>query len=354
MARVMIAAGGTGGHVYPALAVACWLRDRGHAVYWMGGPDGLEQRVVPAAGFPVDTVAVRGLRGKGVGRLLQAPFMLSRALWQAGRILRRHRPQVILGMGGFVAGPGGWLARWLGIPLVIHEQNRVPGTTNRWLAPYARRVLEGFPRTFATTLKPCWTGNPLRREIAALPPKAGPAATPRLLVLGGSQGAEALNDTVPKALAGMSGRLAVWHQCGAGRQADVARRYREAGFAPVRVDDFIEDMAAAWRWADLAVCRAGAMTISELAAAGVAAVLIPFPHAIDDHQRRNAEYLVEQGGAVMLLQSQLTPATLRRTLEELIDDREKLRTMGMSASRAARLDATETVARICLEVADGA
>jgi len=340
--------------VYPALAVACWLRDRGHQVYWMGGPDGLEQRVVPAAGFPMDTVVVRGLRGKGVGRLIHAPFMLSRALWQAGRILRRRRPQVILGMGGFVAGPGGWLARWLGIPLVIHEQNRVPGTTNRWLAPHARRVLEGFPQAFATTLKPCWTGNPLRREIAALRPKSERSEVPRLLVLGGSQGAEVLNDTVPRALSGMTGRLEVWHQCGEGRRGDVARRYREAGFAAVRVDDFIEDMAAAWRWADLAVCRAGAMTVSELAAAGVAAVLIPFPHAIDDHQRRNAEYLVDRGGAVLLPQSRLSPATLRQTIEDLISDREKLRRMGMSARRAARSDATETVARICLEVADGA
>ena len=353
MARVMIMAGGTGGHVFPALAVAGWLRDHGHQVHWMGSPDGLEQQVVPKAGFHVDTVTVRGLRGKKMADLIRTPAMLLQALGQAWKILRLRRPQVILGMGGFVAGPGGWLARWLGIPLVIHEQNRVAGTTNRWLAPHARQILEGFPQTFATGLKPCWTGNPLRREIAALEPKRGHPGVPRLLVLGGSQGAQVLNDTVPRALAGLVGRLEVWHQCGKGRRAAVAEGYVRAGFEGARVDDFIDDMAAAWRWADLAVCRAGAMTVSELAAAGVAAILVPFPHAIDDHQRRNAEYLVEKGAAVMLLQSRLTPATLRRTVEQLIDDREKLRAMATSARQAARLDATETVARICLEVANG-
>ncbi len=352
MARVMILAGGTGGHVFPALAVAGWLRDHGHEVCWMGGMAGLERRLVPAAGFPLEAVAVGGLRGKGVQALLTAPVMLLRALWQAGRILRRRRPQVVLGMGGYAAGPGGLMAWLLGIPLVIHEQNRVPGTTNRWLAPRARRVLEGFPGTFADDLKPCWTGNPLRKEIVALGPKPAGDSPPRLLVVGGSLGAQALNETVPRALAQVSVPLQVWHQCGRGNAAATLAAYRQAG-VEARVTEFIDDMAAAWHWADVAVCRAGAMTVSELAAAGVAAVLVPYPHAIDDHQTRNAEYLAARGAARLLPQAQLTPARLAQTLAELVAEPQKLRAMGAAARRAARLDATETVARICLGEIDG-
>ncbi|BCX80718.1 UDP-N-acetylglucosamine--N-acetylmuramyl-(pentapeptide) pyrophosphoryl-undecaprenol N-acetylglucosamine transferase [Methylomarinovum caldicuralii] len=352
MARVMILAGGTGGHVFPALAVAEWLRGHGHEVVWMGGARGLEQQVVHAAGFPLDAITVGGLRGKGVGRLVTAPAMLLRALWQAGRVLRRRRPQVVLGMGGYAAGPGGVMARLQGIPLVIHEQNRVPGTTNRWLAPWAKRVLEGFPGTFADSLKPCWTGNPLRCEIAALGPKPDHDGPPRLLVVGGSLGAQILNEVVPQALAQMGSPLQVWHQCGRGNAAAVEAAYRRAGVA-ARVSEFIDNMAAAWRWADLAVCRAGAMTVSELAAAGVAGVLVPYPHAIDDHQARNAEYLVQRGAARLLPQDRLTPARLAQTLAELAAAPQRLREMGAAARRAARLDATETVARICLGEIDG-
>ncbi len=347
-------AGGTGGHVFPALAVAQWLREHGHDVNWMGTPWGMEARVVPAAGFTLDKIRVRGLRGKGVVSLLGAPLMLSRALWQADRILHRRSPQVVLGMGGFAAGPGGMMASLRRIPLVIHEQNRIPGTTNRWLAPWARRVLEGFPDTFADGLHPCWTGNPLRREIQQLGPKELlPGPVLRLLVLGGSQGAGMLNDIIPKALAGMEKRIKVWHQCGTGNREAVERVYQNAGIS-AKVTEFIGDMAAVWQWADLAICRSGAMTVSELAAAGVPAILVPYPFAIDDHQTRNAEYLVQHGAAVLLPQDRLSVETLVQEIHRLISQPERLREMGMAARKAARLDATETVARMCLEEVDGA
>lgn len=354
MAQVMILAGGTGGHVFPALAVAKWLRDHGHQVTWMGTRKGLEAQVVPAAGFELDLLAISGLRGSSLAAKLKAPAMLARALLQARDHLRRRCPEVVLGMGGFVSGPGGLMAVWLGYPLVIHEQNRVPGTTNRWLAQWARRVLEAFPGTFADRFAPCWTGNPLRAEIACLalgkePPGPRPV---RILVLGGSQGAQALNEVVPQALAGWVGSIAVWHQSGAAMQAQVASAYRAISL-PARVEAFIDDMGAAYAWADLAICRAGAMTVSELAAAGVGAILIPYPYASDDHQTRNAQYLVERGAAVLLPQSRLTPTQLRALVAELLARPEQLQRMAAAARKAARLDATETVARICLEEARG-
>ena len=347
----MILAGGTGGHVFPALAVANWLREHGHEVSWMGTQGGMEAEVVPAAGFKMHWLTVSGLRGKGWRAKLTAPWMLSRALWQARKHLQRQRPNVVLGLGGFVAGPGGIMARWLKIPLVIHEQNRVAGTTNRWLSRLASRVLEAFPETFADRDKPCWTGNPLRPEIEKLGGKTREISQPlRLLVVGGSQGAKILNETVPVALADFHHRIEVWHQTGKIMQAEVNAQYCRAGLQ-ARVEAFIDDMAAAYDWADLVICRAGAMTISELAAAGLAAVLVPYPHAIDDHQTRNAEYLAWRGAARLLPQPELTPLRLRQEVKDLIQQPEKLMSMGRAARQAARLDATETVARICLEEA---
>lgn len=354
MARVMILAGGTGGHVFPALAVADWLREHEHQVSWMGTSSGLEARVVPAAGLILDKVDVRGLRRKGMSALLSAPLMLARALWQADVIFQRRQPEVVLGMGGFAAGPGGVVAWMRGIPLVIHEQNRVPGTTNRWLAPRAKRVLEGFPDTFADGLHPCWTGNPLRREIQRLGPREllpGPAL--RLLVLGGSQGARVLNEVVPDALAELNGRVKVWHQCGAGAKEPLQSRYRDLGIE-AKVTDFIEEIASAWQWADLAICRSGAMTVSELAAAGVPSILVPYPFAVDNHQTRNAEFLVQRGAALLLPQNRMSAQSLGQEIKHLMTSPERLREMGLAARRAARPDATETVAKICLEEAHGA
>jgi UDP-N-acetylglucosamine--N-acetylmuramyl-(pentapeptide) pyrophosphoryl-undecaprenol N-acetylglucosamine transferase len=349
--KLMILAGGTGGHVYPALAVADYLRTRGHQIVWMGAPDSFEARVVGAQGIPMRYIRVAGLRGKGVMRLLAAPLQLLRALLQAARAIREERPDAVLGMGGFVAGPGGVASWLLRRPLLIHEQNAAPGLTNRWLARIARIVLEAFPGSLpnARTI-----GNPVRRGFAELPPAPqrlehdGP---PRLLVVGGSQGARALNEQVPQALALLAPveRPDVRHQ--AGRTLDVAQRAYAAAGVEARIDAFIDDMPAAMAWADLVVCRAGASTVAELSAAGCASLLVPFPHAVDDHQTRNAEYLLRAGAAALLPEREVTPAQLAALLRELLGDRLRLRRMGEAARAAAWPDATERIAVACLEAA---
>lgn len=350
---ILIMAGGTGGHVFPALAVARELRARGAPVVWLGTHRGLEARVVPEAGFPMEWVKVSGLRGKGVLKWFQAPFMLTLALWQALGVLWRVRPLAVLGMGGFVTGPGGLMAWLTRRPLLIHEQNSVAGLTNRLLAPLACRVMEAFPGSLPRALH---TGNPVREEIAALPVPAerfaGRQGALRLLVLGGSLGAQVLNEVVPAALARIAPgeRPEVWHQTGS-RNLEAGRRaYQEAGVT-ARVEPFLEDMAAAYGWADLVVCRAGALTIAELAAAGVGAVLVPYPHAVDDHQTGNARYLVEQGAARLIPQSELTATALGKVLDEFIHRPERLRDMAGRARALARPVAARQVADLCLEVA---
>lgn len=343
----MILAGGTGGHVYPALAVARELLDQGHEVVWMGTRSGLEARVVPAAGIPVEWLSVSGIRGKGWRNKLAAPLMLVRAFAQALAILRRVKPDVVLGMGGFVSGPGGLLARLLGIPLVLHEQNRVPGTTNRWLARWATVILEAFPGSFPERVGARCTGNPVRREIAGLQREARPADSIRILIVGGSLGAKALNETVPEAIALTGLSLQIWHQTGAALRDETQARYAQHGI-DARVDAFIEDMAAAYAWADLAVCRAGAMTVSELAAVGLPAILVPFPYAIDDHQTYNARYPAEAGAAVLLPQTELTPERLAAELRALIGDAHTLHAMAESATQLAKPEAARDVAAICL------
>lgn len=349
--KLMIMAGGTGGHVYPALAVADYLRERGHQVVWMGAPDSFEARVVSALGIPMCFISVSGLRGKGAARLLQAPLLLLRALLQALRALRRERPDAVLGMGGFAAGPGGVAAWLLRRPLLIHEQNATPGLTNRWLARLARVVMEAFPRTFDGARG---VGNPVRRGFVGLPAPAQRLdhdGAPRLLVVGGSQGARALNEQVPQALALLSPaeRPEVRHQ--AGRTLDVAQRAYAANGVDASVEAFIDDMPAALGWADLVICRAGASTIAELTAAGVASVLVPFPHAVDDHQTRNAEYLLHAGAAALLPEDEATPAHLAALLRELLGDRLGLQRMGEAARAVAWPDATERIAAACLEAA---
>jgi len=352
--KFIVMAGGTGGHVYPALAVAHELRARGHEVRWMGAPDSFEARVVPQNGFNIDFIRVSGLRGKGIAKLLQAPLLILRAVRDARAILRRERPDAVLGMGGFAAGPGG-LAAWLaGLPLVIHEQNAVAGLTNRALARLARMVLQAFPDTFA---KGRTVGNPVRDGFAQLPPPAQRLAhdgAPRLLVVGGSQGARALNDTVPKALALLAPeeRPQVRHQ--GGRTLDVAlAAYREAQVEG-EVTQFIDDMPAAFGWADLVICRSGASTIAEISAAGNATVLVPFPAAVDDHQTKNAQYLSQAGAAVLLPESAMTPAVLAATMRSLLGDRAKLTKMADAARSRAWHGAAQTIADACLAAASGA
>jgi len=355
-ATVMVMAGGTGGHVFPALAVAEVLRERGAEVFWLGTREGFEARAVPELGYPMEWIPVRGLRGAGITRWLLAPVTLLRSALRVWEVVRRRRPSVALGMGGFVTGPGGVVSRLLGVPLVIHEQNAIPGLTNRWLARLANRVLQAFPDSFPARRGARSCGNPVRAEIARLAPpeQRFPAREePRhLLVVGGSQGAQALNQVLPQALSLLPAELRprVRHQAGKGKVELTRRDYAAAG-VEAEVSEFVRDMAAAYAWADLVVCRAGALTVSELEAAGVGAVLVPYPHAVDDHQARNAEQLVRARAAVMLRQSALTAEVLGGELRSLLADRDQLLRMACAARGLARPDAAAQVAQACLEMA---
>ena len=353
-ARITIMAGGTGGHVFPALAVAHELAARGWQVSWLGTPDSFESRVVPAQGFELDTIASFRLRGQGVMNLILAPLRLLRALVQAWRVLRRRRPQVVLGMGGFASGPGGLISRVLGMPLVVHEQNAIPGMTNRWLARVATRVLEAFPGSFPATTGAQAVGNPIRAEIAALPePSMIDGQRPmRLLVMGGSLGAKALTDPVPASLAKIDAaeRPEVRHQAGRGKLEATREAYHQYG-VEAEVTEFLDDMATAYTWADLTVCRAGALTVSELMAAGLASVLVPFPFAVDDHQTANARFLSEAGAARLVQQAALDADSLSALLRTLLGDRARIHDMAQSAYRLARRDAARSVADICEELA---
>ncbi|MGF1529077.1 MAG: undecaprenyldiphospho-muramoylpentapeptide beta-N-acetylglucosaminyltransferase [Candidatus Competibacterales bacterium] len=352
----MIMAGGTGGHVFPALAVAEVLRQRGLAVVWLGTRQGLEAQRVPAEGFTVEWIQVRGLRGTSWKRWATAPWMVGRATLQAAVALGRHRPRVAIGMGGFVSGPGGLAARALGIPLLIHEQNARAGTTNRWLAPLAHEVLAGFPAAFPPGRRVQVVGNPVRAAIAALPPpeerfaqRTGPL---RLLVLGGSQGALALNEALPAALAPLPAHLrpVVVHQTGA-KGLEITRAAYAAAAVEADTSAFIDDMAAAYAWADLVVSRAGALTVAELAAAGVGAILVPYPHATDDHQRHNAQFLLDAGAARLLPQEKLGPAVLAAELAELLADRATALALAAKARRCATIDGATAIADRALALA---
>ncbi|MBU1332728.1 MAG: undecaprenyldiphospho-muramoylpentapeptide beta-N-acetylglucosaminyltransferase [Gammaproteobacteria bacterium] len=353
--NVLIMAGGTGGHVFPALACAREFKARGYVVHWLGTPRGIENELVPAAGLPLHLIDVSGLRGKGKLSLLKAPLQLLKALFQARRVVRELQPVCVLGMGGYVTGPGGLAARLAGVPLIIHEQNAVAGTANRSLVPFASRVCEAFPDTFARSDKRRTTGNPVREELFLETPRDSlNGRRVRLLVLGGSLGAEPLNKLLPEALAQVAAELRpeVFHQAGKQHDQITGERYRDAG-VEAQVAPFIQDMARAYAWADLVVCRAGALTISELAAAGLPAFLVPLPHAIDDHQTRNADYLASEGAAVLLAQRSTDAATLAAQLNEVLMHPERLTEMARTARRLAKPDATRSVVDICLEVARG-
>jgi UDP-N-acetylglucosamine--N-acetylmuramyl-(pentapeptide) pyrophosphoryl-undecaprenol N-acetylglucosamine transferase len=347
---ILIMAGGTGGHVFPALAVAEQLRERGWPVEWLGTQAGLEARVVSPTGIPVHWISVKGLRGKGRVRQLLAPFMLLWALLQAAIVMLRVRPAAVLGMGGFTTGPGGLMAWLLRRPLVIHEQNSVAGLTNRLLAPLANPVLEAFPGSLRGAIN---TGNPVRADIAQLPFQAPDLTSrrPRLLVVGGSLGAAALNETVPAAVAmfEQAQRPEVWHQTGL-KLIDSARNAYTKVNVDVRLDAFIEDMAQAYQWADLVLCRAGALTIAELAAVGVASILVPYPYAVDDHQTSNARYLVEAGAARLLPQSEMSVERLHEELGLLLQPA-RLIDMAKRARECAMPNAAQQVAAYCVRAA---
>ena len=350
---ILIMAGGTGGHIMPGLAVADILHRHGWKVVWMGHPDGMEARLVPQCGYDMAWIRFGALRGKGVLRKLLLPFNLLSGFIQAWRQLGRVRPDVVLGMGGFISFPGGMMAALRGIPLVLHEQNSIAGLANKVLAGVADKVLTGFPDVLK---KAQWVGNPVRSDIAALPfPTARYAERENnkdklhLLVIGGSLGAQALNEALPVGLAILPEELRpeVVHQAGSKHLEGLRDAYRRQGLE-VHVTGFIEDMAGAYAWADLVICRAGALTIAELAAAGVASVLVPFPHAVDDHQTANAKFLARTGAAIVLPQSELSPENLvllrNMTRQQLQEMAEKARALAMP-------DAAEAVANLCREAA---
>lgn len=353
--NVLIMAGGTGGHVFPALACAREFQARGFSVHWLGTPRGIENELVPANGLPLHLIDVSGVRGKSRLALLKAPFAICKAVFQARRIIARLQPVCVVGFGGYLTGPGGVAARLAGVPVIVHEQNAVAGTANRLLVPFASRVCEAFPDTFAASAKRRTTGNPVRTELfMETPRQALIGRQPRLLVLGGSLGAEPLNKLLPEALAQVPAqyRPEVFHQAGKQRDEITAERYRTAG-VEAQVAPFIKDMAQAYGWADLVVCRAGALTISELAAAGLPSLLVPLPHAIDDHQTRNADYLAREGAAFLMPQATTGAAQLAERLKEVLMQPEKLLSMASTARRLAKPDATRNVVDVCLEVAHG-
>jgi UDP-N-acetylglucosamine--N-acetylmuramyl-(pentapeptide) pyrophosphoryl-undecaprenol N-acetylglucosamine transferase len=353
---VLIMAGGTGGHVFPALALARLLRAASHEVVWLGTQRGLEARVVPAENIAIEWLSMSGLRGKGLVTLLAAPFKLLWSIWQALGVMRRRRPALVVGFGGFVTGPGGvaaWLTRR---PLMIHEQNAVAGYSNRLLAHLARSVLAAFPKAFPAGVEARVVGNPVRADIVMQPPPADRFARRegalRLLVVGGSLGASRLNSVVPFAVEQSGLQLHVRHQAGE-RGIDAARAaYEEAGVI-AEVAPFINDMAGAYADADLVICRAGALTISELAAVGVAAILVPFPAAVDDHQTVNAQFLVREGAAVLIADRDLTPARLAAELKVLCQ-RGKLLAMAERARLVAKPRAAEELAAACIEQLEAA
>lgn len=349
---LMIMAGGTGGHVFPALAVAEQMKARGFDICWLGTRAGIEARLVPEHGINLEFISVTGIRGKNILTLLKAPFLILLAIKQSVAVLRRYKPCVVLGMGGFVSGPGGLAAKLLGIPLVVQEQNAVPGTTNRLLAKWAARILEGFSGAFNNP-KAIFTGNPVRAEITALAsierqPDAGAI---NVLVVGGSLGAVVLNEMLPGAMQQLStvSALNIRHQTGKGRVEKVQASYDQNNIS-AQVDEFIDDMAAAYQWADVVFCRAGALTVSELACAGLPSVLVPYPYAIDDHQTANAMWLANNGAAIVMPQSDMTEQSIVKELTKIIADKKVLAAMSVAAKKCAVPDASARVADYCEEV----
>jgi len=346
----LIMAGGTGGHIFPGLAVAQALRDKGWRVHWLGAPDSMESRLVPPKGFALETVDFSGVRGKGLRTLLALPVRLARALLQSRQVLRRVRPDVLVGLGGYITLPGGVMGALMGKPLVLHEQNSVAGMANRVLAKLARRVFTAFPRVLA---KGQWVGNPLRAEFLqqAAPEQrfAGRSGPLRLLVVGGSLGARALNTIVPQALALIPAaqRPVVTHQSGEKQIDELRANYAAAGVAAT-LTPFIDNTAQAFAEADLVVCRAGASTVTEIAAVGAPALFVPFPSAVDDHQTHNARFLVDQGGGWLVPQAELTPGHLAEMLQKT--ERSTLLARGLAAQKLRQVQATEAVVAACEEL----
>ncbi|WP_340619510.1 undecaprenyldiphospho-muramoylpentapeptide beta-N-acetylglucosaminyltransferase [Xenorhabdus siamensis] len=348
--RLMVMAGGTGGHVFPGLAVAHYLKEQGWDIRWLGTADRMEADLVPKHGIDIEFIQISGLRGKGIKALLAAPVRIFKAIRQAKAILQRYQPDVVLGMGGYVSGPGG-IAAWLcGIPVILHEQNGIAGLTNRWLAKIAKTVLQAFPGAFPEALV---VGNPVRKDVLALPvPEerlAGRQGPVRVLVVGGSQGARILNQTMPEVAARMGGSITIWHQAGKGAQEETQEKYGNAVNSEFKVTAFIDDIAQAYAWADIVVCRSGALTVSEVSAAGLPAIFVPFQHK-DRQQYWNALPLEKAGAAKILEQPQFTADAVVELLKQW--QRPQLREMAKKARSVAIINATEQVAAALIDAAE--
>jgi UDP-N-acetylglucosamine--N-acetylmuramyl-(pentapeptide) pyrophosphoryl-undecaprenol N-acetylglucosamine transferase len=352
-------AGGTGGHVFPGLAVADQLSAQGWQIHWLGTAGRMEAQIVPKANYTISFIDVVGVRNNGLIKLLTAPYKIIKAIIQAHKVIRDFKPTVVIGMGGFASGPGG-VAAWLNrIPLVVHEQNAVPGLTNKWLSRIANLVLTGFEYSFIEQQNPQantrfkWVGNPVRAEFFIIPSKTTATLPLNILVVGGSLGAQILNETVPKAVANLSD-VAVRHQTGAGHGATVQLAYRNAGMAAkhYQISEFIDDMPSHYGWADVVICRAGALTVAEVAAAGVCGIFVPLPHAVDDHQTKNALSLVKTKAAYLLPQNELTPQRLQGLLLDLQQAPEQLLLMSQQARGLSRMDAAKDVAKLCVELSE--
>jgi UDP-N-acetylglucosamine--N-acetylmuramyl-(pentapeptide) pyrophosphoryl-undecaprenol N-acetylglucosamine transferase len=358
--RLLVMAGGTGGHVFPGLAVASELAAQNWQIHWLGTSGRMEAQIVPQAGYPISFIDVVGVRKNGIVTLLLAPFKIIKATIQAHQVIKQFNPDVVIGMGGFASGPGG-VAAWLNrLPLVLHEQNAVPGLTNKLLSRIAKKVLTGFDKTFPEQLlgqsnKYSWVGNPVRQEFIELPVKKSVELPLNLLVVGGSLGAQVLNETVPMALANIE-QVNVRHQTGAGHLKTVQDTYtlQAINHNSYQLNEFIDDMPAAYAWADLVICRAGALTVAEVAAAGVTAIFVPLPHAVDDHQTKNAQILVNVQAAHLLPQSELTAEKLQALLQRYVLSPEALIEMGKRSKTVARLDAAKKVAHCCIELSERA
>ena len=358
---VLIMAGGTGGHIFPALSIAEKLQEMGMRVEWLGSNSGLEVQILGGSQIPLHLISARGLRGKGIGSLITSPLMIVQATMQAMRIIKKVNPDCVLGMGGFVTGPGGVAARLRGKKLLVHEQNAVPGITNKLLAPLAYRVLQAFPGTFQNRSNVETVGNPVRKAISSLAAKRSfDADRPlRVLVLGGSQGAQAINRLVPSALASWSGEITlpeIKHQAGKNKLAETEACYAKAGISSnsvVEITEFIDDMASAYQWADLVVCRSGASTVAELAASGIPSILIPYPYHKDQQQLENAHWLADAGAALILEQHDLTEDRVQQILYQLAEDRPRLSRMSRAAREIAIVDADARVGHICQELVNG-
>ncbi len=349
---IMIMAGGTGGHVFPALAVADYLDEKEIPLLWLGTEKGLEARVVPEAGYRLLTLSIAGIRGKGIFTILLAPFKILFAVMQAIKIMITHRPAAVLGMGGFASGPGGIAAWLMRTPVIIHEQNAVAGMTNRWLSKIATKVFEAFPNTFPEKRSAQHVGNPVRDSIVNLIKQIKPKSEKRILIVGGSLGAMTLNNVVPAAISLLGEKPQIWHQTGQRDLEQTKVQYKEAGIE-ARVEAFLDDIEQAYAWADFVICRAGALTISELTAAGLPAVLVPYPYAVDDHQTANAHYLADAGAAIIIQDSDLTKEKLAPVIEEWISSPELISEMSSKAKKMAVIGATEQVAESIMEVAYG-